>query len=606
MTQLNVLIIEDSADDLELILRELRRGYAVTHRQIQTSSELREALQEKQWDLVLSDYRLPGFDAPAALKICRKIAGDIPFIVISGTIGEDLAVQLMRDGAHDFVMKNAMRRLLAAIGRELSEVKIRLERRRAEEALKESEARIEFLIEQMPAILWSTDTNLVITSSLGAGLTSLNLKPNETVGMRLQDYFQTADPNFYPVVVHRQALEGKSTTFEQEWQGKFFQAYLGPLRREGGIVGCIGVAFDITARKKSEESSSYLAAIVNSSDDAIVGKTLNGTIVSWNPAAERIYGYSASEVVGKSILILFPEQIKDELTKILQKVTKGESVDHYETVRVRKDGKQIYINLTVSSIRNSSGAIIGASAIEQDITEYKRVRDELARQAQELAQFAYVASHDLKEPLRVVASYLQLLEKKYEGRLDDEARSYISRAVNGAIRMNQLVEDILSFSRVGRDRSLKKIDCSAILNTVIDNLKSIIEENKAEITAGPLPEIVMAETELVQLFQNLISNALKFRSQESPRIQVSATKKNGNWTFSVKDNGIGISPEYSERIFRVFQRLHTKEEYPGTGIGLAICKKIAESYGGQIWVESELGKGSTFYFTIPDKRGGSK
>jgi signal transduction histidine kinase len=229
-----------------------------------------------------------------------------------------------------------------------------------------------------------------------------------------------------------------------------------------------------------------------------------------------------------------------------------------------------------------------------------RVKTEkLARSNQDLEQFAYVASHDLQEPLRMVTSYLQLLVKRYGGKLDADANEFIDFAVDGAVRMRKLINDLLAYSRVGtQGKELSLTDCEAVLVQSINDLKIIIEENGAHVTHDPLPTVMADPPQLGQLFQNLIGNAIKFRSHEPPRVHISASRNGSGWVFSVRDNGIGIPSEYSERIFIIFQRLHNREEYAGTGIGLAICKKIVERHGGHIWVESEVGKGAIFRFSL--------
>lgn len=226
--------------------------------------------------------------------------------------------------------------------------------------------------------------------------------------------------------------------------------------------------------------------------------------------------------------------------------------------------------------------------------------DELARSNADLEQFAYVASHDLQEPLRMVAAYTQLLSERYRGKLDETADKFIGYASEGALRMQVLIQDLLAFSRIGRkEGAYASVDCNAVMEEVRQALASAIQESGAVITYADLPAIWADHTQMAQIFQNLIGNAIKFRGTGAPVISVQAEKEDRHWVFSVKDNGIGIAPEYTENIFVVFQRLHARTEYPGNGIGLAICKKIVERYGGKIWVESQPGAGSTFKFTIP-------
>jgi signal transduction histidine kinase len=225
---------------------------------------------------------------------------------------------------------------------------------------------------------------------------------------------------------------------------------------------------------------------------------------------------------------------------------------------------------------------------------------ELARSNTELQHFAYIASHDLQEPLRMVASYVQLLARRYKGKLDPDAEDYIAFAVDGATRMQALINALLSYSRIGtKSKAFQPTDCDEVFGTALKNLQVAIAESRATVTSGRLPTVLGDGTQLAQLFQNLIANAIKFRGDKAPVVRVSAEQQGNEWLFSFRDEGIGIDPQYSERIFVIFQRLHSKEEYPGTGIGLALCKKIVERHGGRIWVESEPGRGSDFRFTIP-------
>jgi light-regulated signal transduction histidine kinase (bacteriophytochrome) len=245
---------------------------------------------------------------------------------------------------------------------------------------------------------------------------------------------------------------------------------------------------------------------------------------------------------------------------------------------------------------------VGIFAAARDITDRKRTEEDLIRSNKDLQQFAYVASHDLQEPLRNVASSLQMLKKKYNNKLDAEADQYIYYAVEGATRMKSLIQDLLAYSRVGtRGKRPESADCEQVLARTLNNLKPAISESGAIITHDQLPAVLADDTQLLQVFQNLIGNAIKFRRDEPPQIHVSAVKNKDDWIFSIKDNGIGIESHHLERIFVIFQRLHKRSQYEGTGMGLAIVKKVIERHGGRVWVESEPGVGTTFYFTLPER-----
>jgi len=395
-----------------------------------------------------------------------------------------------------------------------------------------------------------------------------------------------------------------------------------PIRNESGqISGLMCISTEHTAlvlaererdrleearQKRSEETQAKLAAIVESSNDAIIGKTLDAIIATWNGGAQRIFGYTAAEAVGRHISMLIPPERQHEEAEIQERLARGDRIEHFETVRVTKDHRMIDVSLTVSPIRNSAGIVVGASKIVRDITARKKAEQSLARQAEELARsnvelarFAYIASHDLQEPLRTVQSFAQLLERDCDGKLPSSAQESLGFITDAVQRMRTLINDLLAYSRVGsQGAAFGPADCKEICASLLENLKVSIESSQAEITVEPLPVVIGDATQLGQVFQNLLGNAIKFRGKRTPRIHVSAREAASEWVFSVTDNGIGIAPEYFERIFIIFQRLHTIEEYSGTGIGLAICKKIAERHGGRIWVESIVGEGSTFHFSI--------
>ncbi len=355
------------------------------------------------------------------------------------------------------------------------------------------------------------------------------------------------------------------------------------------------------------EHQLFLASIVESSDDAIVSKDLKGIVTSWNRSAERIFGYTAAEMVGQPIARLAPPDRLDEMQTILNRIRRGERVDHYETRRRRKDGTIIDVSLTISPIRNSDGVIIGASKIARDISERKHAEkllveqsERLARSNADLQEFAYIISHDLQEPLRTVASISQLLANRYAGQLDGDADQLIQMIVGASERMSLLITDVLTYSRSMHAAPLppQRIDPKKLIEWATENLKASIEESQARIEVGDLPVVWSDTATCTQVFQNLISNALKYRAADPPEIQISAETRDSEWIFSVRDNGIGIPAEYQQQIFGLFKRLHGNE-YAGTGIGLALCKRLVEKQGGRIWVESEPGRGSTFFFSVP-------
>ncbi len=389
-------------------------------------------------------------------------------------------------------------------------------------------------------------------------------------------------------------------------QGNEFPVSLSisPVMMEGKYM-FIGFIRDITEQKKAEKRIKQLAAIVESSDDAIISQSLDGTILSWNKAAEKMYGYSAEEVIGKPISLTSPSEQLSELAKIPLRVQQGEQIINIETQKITKDQQQIYVSLTVSAIKDNSGHITAISLISRDITANKkieiemgRITEELKRSNAELEQFAYIASHDLQEPLRMVTSYLQLLEKRYKNELDKDARDFIHFAVDGSNRMRNLIHSLLEYSRINRVKPFEWIDTNELMDDVLQNLQTSIKENNTLIRVNKMPRIYGDYVLINQLFQNLIGNAIKFRSDDPSVITVSGKELEEEYLFSVEDNGIGIKKEYSDNIFVIFKRLHSKEKYSGTGMGLAICKKIVERHDGKIWVESMPENGSVFHFTI--------
>lgn len=370
----------------------------------------------------------------------------------------------------------------------------------------------------------------------------------------------------------------------------------------------------INENKKALEalkfSENFLNSIVENIPNMIfVKEATELKFVRFNKAGEELLGYSREELVGKNDYDFFPKNEADFFIAKDKKVfDTGKLLEiEEESIHTKHKGVRILETKKIP-ILDSSGNPIYLLGISSDITDRKKIvteletrTKELARSNTELEQFAYVASHDLQEPLRTVATYLQLLEKRYKDKLDPEAKDFIAYALGGSNRMRALIHSILEYSRINRIKPFEDIDMNLLLKEVLENIRVSIKENNVSIKINELPEIHGDHVLINQLFQNLIENAIKFKKTINPEIIISCKRQGNEYLYSVADNGIGMKKEFTRKIFDIFQRLNSREEYSGTGIGLAICKKIVERHGGEIWVESEAGKGSTFYFTIYTK-----
>lgn len=481
------------------------------------------------------------------------------------------------------------------------------------QTVRRAEARFRNLIESATDTILTVNSAGEITYANPRTLNQLGYQPADLVGRKIEilvpEEIRATHPalraKFFGNPVARllapeldiQAVRKDGTRFPVE-------VSLSPIESSGGIEALATIR-DMTEYKKAGEYRAMLSAIVETSSYAIATLTPELAALTWNAGSEKVYGYAAHEMLGRRIDILSaPGRAAEAFAPSLE-IRAAAVLQEFETQARRKDGAIIDVAVSIAPIRDQRGRLTAFSAISYDITERKRAEaelvartKELARSNAELEQFAYVASHDLQEPLRMVASYLQLIAQRYAGRLDPDADEFINFAVEGARRMKQLINDLLNYSRAGRGPEPTTIDLEAALRRALDSLALAIEESHAEITSDPLPHVLGDENRLYEVFQNLIGNALKFRGADAPRIHVGAVCAGREWTISVADNGIGIGREYKNRIFAMFQRLHGRDEYPGTGIGLAICKRIIGRFGGRIWVESEAGHGAVFRFTL--------
>ena len=494
-------------------------------------------------------------------------------------------------------------------------------RKDAEKHLAQMEGRYRGLLEAAP------DAMVVVNQ--GGEIVLLNLQAEKQFGYRRDELVGQKVKNIIPEgfaerlladglrsaedALAQQIGTGIELTGRRKDGSEFpIEIMLSPLESAEGILVTAAIR-DISVRKDAEKHLAQMEGryrgLLEAAPDAMVVVNQGGEIVLLNLQAEKQFGYRRDELVGQKVKNIIPEGfaerlIADDLRSaedaLAQQIGTG-----IELTGRRKDGSEFPIEIMLSPLESADGILVTAAI--RDITTRKKAEahllqkvEELNRSNEELGQFAYIASHDLQEPLRMVASYTQLLSRRYKGKLDSDADEFIAFAVDGASRMQRLIQDLLAYSRVGtKGKDLLDTSSEEALQQALMNLRGAIEESGALVTHDPLPTVLADEMQLIQLFQNLVGNAIKYQSPGVPRVHISAAKNGGKkWIFSVQDNGLGIDSQYFEKIFGMFQRLHKREEFAGTGIGLAICKKIVERHGGSISVESQLGQGSTFRFAL--------
>jgi PAS domain S-box-containing protein len=384
---------------------------------------------------------------------------------------------------------------------------------------------------------------------------------------------------------------------------------------DGNVVNAVAAFWDVRKRRAADHERALVAAIVESTSLAVISVDRDRVVTSWNAGAATTYGCAAEEALGRNLGTLFPS-VEPKAEAAFVRAAGGEQVDDVQTSRTRRDGSLVVVLESFSPIVDAEGAVVGVAVVARDVTDKQRVEDALARTQielernvarlersnSELEQFAYVASHDLSEPLRAVAGMVQLLGRRYKGRLDSDADEFIDFAIDGCTRMKAMIDDVLAYSRAGRvEGTAVTVDLAGVVQDVVASLAPLIAEAAAQVTIDALPEVQGRRDAFAPLFQNLISNAVKVRRPGvAPVVAVGAARDANGWRIWVTDNGIGIEEQYEARIFRMFQRLHGRDAYPGTGIGLAIAERLVHGFGGRLWVERPPNGGSRFCFTVPD------
>ncbi|QJW90929.1 PAS domain S-box protein [Spirosoma taeanense] len=508
-------------------------------------------------------------------------------------------------------------------------------KKQAELELRQSEERYRLMIEGVKdyAIFMLDTTGHILTWNEGARRIK-GYSANEIIGRHFSTFYTAEDlESQKPARELRIAIE--TGRYEEEgWRvkrnGSVFWANVvitALYNEQNKLIGFSKVTRDLTERKENEENlrqseEQYRSLVQQVTDYGIFMMDEKGRIINWNEGARRINGYTNEEIVGKYFSIFYPEEdILNGKPSHELKVARAEGKYEEEGWRIRKDGSVFWANVVITAIYNAQGIHIGFSKVTRDLTERKKAEKELRNSYdryrvlanelkqtnselsvanEELEQFTSIVSHDLQEPIRTIKSFLQLIDLKISQQQDEKLKTYIQKSLHAANRMKELIQNLLQYSQVSKatfSRETVKLD--ELLDEVLQNVKTSVESSQARITIETqVASVYGNRTQLMQLVQNLVSNSLKFRADEDPQILIRCLKEKDQVKFAVSDNGIGIDKDDLEKIFEVFRRLHTEKDYPGTGIGLAICKRIVDRHGGQIWPESIPGKGTTFYFTL--------
>jgi chemotaxis family two-component system sensor kinase Cph1 len=629
-SQIKVLVVDDQPSNLRFLSKLLiAQGYQV-YRAICGQLALNLAIAHCP-DLILLDIRMPEMNG---YEVCRRLKAtaeteEIPVIFLSVLDEMNDKLQAFRVGGADYITKPfQVEEVLARIDKQVGLQKL-------QQQLKEQNYQLQQSQSLLASILNSSLDGVVAYSAVRnsegnildfqwllinpAAEKFYGLLLNEIVGKNLLAELSQFRNNglfdLYVSVVETGETVDREFSYEHE-RDTIVWLHIVAVKLNDGLA----VTFrNITDRKRAEialrDSEERFRAIFEQAAVGIAKTTLGGQFMRVNPGFCQIVRYAESELLQQNWqAITHPDDIEADREYVRSLLSGNIQTFSLEKRLICKDLAVRWANVTVSAMRDANGTLQYLICAIEDISQRKLVQEllqasldtqtryaqELTRSNAELEQFSYVASHDLQAPLSTIAGYAQLLEKRCNNQLDAQGNKFIRNIVNSCERMQALIDDLLEYSRVGRsEKPFDVIDCNLVFEDACANLQLAIRQDRASVTKGDLPRVRGDSFQLLQLFQNLIGNALKYRSSEAPMVHVGASRQGDSWVFSVQDNGIGIAEQYHPRIFQLFQRLHSQKQYSGTGIGLAICQRIVERHGGRLWVESEPNRGSTFYFSIP-------
>ena len=629
-SQIKVLVVDDQPSNLRFLSKLLTaQGYQV-YRAICGQLALNVAIAHCP-DLILLDIRMPEMNG---YEVCRRLKAtaeteQIPVIFLSVLDEMNDKLQAFRVGGADYITKPfQVEEVLARIEKQVGLQKLQQQLKEQNYQLQQSQSLLASILNSSLdgvvaySAVRNSEGNIVDFQWLlinPAAEKFYGLLLNEIVGKNLLAELSQVRNNglfdLYVSVVETGETVDREISYEHE-RDTIVWLHIVAVKLNDGLA----VTFrNITDRKRAEialrDSEERFRAIFEQAAVGIAKTALCGQFMRVNPGFCQIVRYAESELLQKNWqAITHPDDIEADREYVRSLLSGNIQTFSLEKRLVCKDEAVRWANVTVSAMRDANGTPQYLVCAIEDISQRKLVQEllqasldtqtryaqELTRSNAELEQFSYVASHDLQAPLSTIAGYAQLLEKRCHNQLDAQGNKFIRNIVNSCERMQALIDDLLEYSRVGRsEKPFDVIDCNLVFEDACANLQLAIRQDRASVTRGDLPRVRGDSFQLLQLFQNLIGNAIKYRSSEAPMVRVNASRQGDSWVFSVQDNGIGIAEQYHPRIFQLFQRLHNQKQYSGTGIGLAICQRIVERHGGHLWVESEPNRGSTFYFSIP-------
>lgn len=629
-SEIKVLVVDDQPSNLRFLSKLLTaQGYQV-YQAICGQLALNVAIAHCP-HLILLDIRMPEMNG---YEVCRRLKAtaeteQIPVIFLSVLDEMNDKLQAFRVGGADYITKPfQVEEVLARIDKQVGLQKLQQQLKEQNYQLQQSQSLLASILNSSLdgvvaySAVRNSEGNIVdfqwlLINPAAEKFYGLLLK--EIVGKNLLAELSQLRNNglfdLYVSVVETGQTVDREFSYEHE-RDTIVWLHIVAVKLNDGLA----VTFrNITDRKRAEialrDSEERFRAIFEQAAVGIAKTALGGQFIRVNPGFCQIVRYAESELLQKNWqAITHPDDIEADREYVRSLLSGNIQTFSLEKRLVCKDEAVRWANVTVSAMRDANGTPQYLVCAIEDISQRKLVQEllqasldtqtryaqELTRSNAELEQFSYVASHDLQAPLSTIAGYAQLLEKRCHNQLDAQGNKFIRNIVNSCGRMQALIDDLLEYSRVGRsEKPFDVIDCNLVFEDACANLQLAIRQDQASVTRGDLPRVRGDSFQLLQLFQNLIGNAIKYRSSEAPMVRVSASRQGDSWVFSVQDNGIGIAEQYHARIFQLFQRLHSQKQYSGTGIGLAICQRIVDRHGGRLWVESEPNRGSTFYFSIP-------